>query len=254
MKPLHIAAALALMLVACKPTVSGTPDRSKYEARIKELENEVAQLKAAAAKVPPPQPENPAVGKYKGVVLINMGQTRDPFDITLELRPNGNYYMTYQSRFSQPRTNGGKYEIDGDRLRLGQDEVYAIWTIRGNQLLTSDGGRIEKILGDVKDRSKAAKCLSNAKQIGTGCKLYAMDHKGAFPNDLNELVPDYLPDRGVFSSPLAPTPGKLDYEYFGAGGKDTDPSGKILLRGKYTTEDGERSVVRFDISGTVGRQ
>lgn len=111
-----------------------------------------------------------------------------------------------------------------------------------------------QILGGVKERSKVTKCLSNAKQIGTGCKLYAMDHKGAFPNDLNELIPDYLPDRGVFSSPLAPKPGQLDYEYFGAGVKDTDPAAKVLLRGKYTNEDGERSVVRVDISGKVERQ
>lgn len=102
--------------------------------------------------------------------------------------------------------------------------------------------------------SKATRCLSNAKQIGTACKLYAMDHRGAFPNDLNELIPDYLPDRKVFSSPLAPKPEQLDYEYFGAGLKETDSAAKILLRGRYTTEDGERSVVRVDISGKVERQ
>jgi hypothetical protein len=100
-------------------------------------------------------------------------------------------------------------------------------------------------------RSEAKKCLLNAKQVGLGCKRYAQDHSGAFPNDLNELIPDYLPDRSVFSSPLAPTPGQLDYEYFGAGSKDTDPATKVLLRGRYTIEEGQRSVVRYDISASL---
>jgi hypothetical protein len=103
-------------------------------------------------------------------------------------------------------------------------------------------------------RGKLTKCLSNAKQIAFACKLYSMDHQGPFPSDLNDLIPDYLPDRGLFSSPLAPKPGQLDYEYFGAGVKDTDAADKILLRGRYTTENGERTVVRVDLSGKADRQ
>ena len=103
-------------------------------------------------------------------------------------------------------------------------------------------------------RGKLTNSLSHAKQIGTACQIYATDHHGSFPKDLNELIPDYLPDRGIFSSPFAPNPGQLDYEYFGAGGADTDPPAKILLRDHYTTADGRRSVVRVDFSAKVERQ
>ena len=73
-------------------------------------------------------------------------------------------------------------------------------------------------------------------------------------DSINELIPDYLPDKGIFSSPLAPKPGQLDYEYFGAGGKDTDPAAKVLLRDRYTTANGGRIVVHLDFTAKVERQ
>jgi hypothetical protein len=103
-------------------------------------------------------------------------------------------------------------------------------------------------------RGQLTKGLANAKQIALACKLYAADHHGAFPNDLNELVPDYLADRGIFSSPLAPKQGQIDYDYFGAGTKDTDSPAEILLRDRYTSKNGGRSVVHFDMTGSTERQ
>jgi hypothetical protein len=103
-------------------------------------------------------------------------------------------------------------------------------------------------------RGPLTKSLSNAKQIGLACKLYAVDHHSAFPKDLNELVPEYIRDPSVFSSPLAPKRGQIDYDYFGAGSKDTDPGGKILLKDRYAAKNGERSFVRFDMTGGTERQ
>ena len=98
-------------------------------------------------------------------------------------------------------------------------------------------------------------CLSNAKQVGLACKLYSIDHAGRFPDSLQELVPDYLPDRATFASPLAPKGERqaadMDYEYFGKGLRDTDDPAKILLRGRYKDANGKRSVVRVDISGRL---
>ena len=60
------------------------------------------------------------------------------------------------------------------------------------------------------------KALANAKQIGLACKLYAGDYNGSFPiysdvanktagtdasNTLQTLIPDYLPDKAIFSNP-----------------------------------------------------
>src|SRR5438046_5343760 len=38
------------------------------------------------------------------------------------------------------------------------------------------------VFASVLDRAKQTKDLSNAKQIGLGCRLYAADHDGVFPN------------------------------------------------------------------------
>lgn len=102
------------------------------------------------------------------------------------------------------------------------------------------------------DDVKLERCLTNAKLIGMACKISAGDNDGPFPKDLETLVPDYLPERAILSSPLAPKPGQIDYDYFGAGSKMTDSAAKILLRGRYTTKDGRRSVVHFD--GTAGAE
>src|SRR5579862_5895944 len=75
------------------------------------------------------------------------------------------------------------------------------------------------VFGEVKVRGDQTKALSNAKQIGTACKLFAMDYQGTFPhytdltarteasssstsNDvLQTLVPDYLPNKSIFAIP-----------------------------------------------------
>ena len=76
------------------------------------------------------------------------------------------------------------------------------------------------VFGEVQVRGAQTKALSNAKQVGTACKLFAMDYQGNFPRykdptvdaaarqdavNANEalasLVPDYLPDKNVFTIP-----------------------------------------------------
>ncbi len=73
------------------------------------------------------------------------------------------------------------------------------------------------VFGEVQIRGAQTKALSNAKQVGLACKLFAQDYDGNFPlwtdpanktgtpttaNDaLQVLIPDYIPDKGVFSIP-----------------------------------------------------
>src|SRR5205823_4298386 len=91
--------------------------------------------------------------------------------------------------------------------------------------------------------------MSHAKQIAMGCKLYALDHKDAFPPSLDELVPEYLPDRAVFTCPLSGPTVPIGYEYF--GGKDTDPPEKVLLVSKAADRRGRHVVVHVDSSGGI---
>lgn len=75
------------------------------------------------------------------------------------------------------------------------------------------------VFGEVKVRGDQTKALSNAKQIGTACKIYAVDYSGYYPqytdltaktaatvsNKANEilqtLLPDYLPEKSIFAIP-----------------------------------------------------
>ena len=75
------------------------------------------------------------------------------------------------------------------------------------------------VFGEVQTRGAQTKALSNAKQVGLACKLFAQDYNGNFPlyTDLDNktpagggatsnavlqtLIPDYLPDKGVFAIP-----------------------------------------------------
>lgn len=73
------------------------------------------------------------------------------------------------------------------------------------------------VFGEVQVRGAQTKALSNAKQVGLACKLFAQDYDGNFPlwttpatktgtpSDANAalqvLIPDYIPDKGVFSIP-----------------------------------------------------
>ena len=83
------------------------------------------------------------------------------------------------------------------------------------------------VFGEVKDRGDLTKALSNAKQIGIACRIYATDNDGKFPPKLEDLVPDYLPDDSILACQY-PYPAKpTAYEYFGGSEKD-DPK-KILI-------------------------
>lgn len=73
------------------------------------------------------------------------------------------------------------------------------------------------VFGEVQTRGAQTKALSNAKQVGLACKLFAQDYNGNFPlytdpirktgepadanAALQTLIPDYLPDKTVFQIP-----------------------------------------------------
>jgi prepilin-type N-terminal cleavage/methylation domain-containing protein len=79
------------------------------------------------------------------------------------------------------------------------------------------------VFGEVQVRGAQTKALSNAKQIGTACKLFAMDYSGNYPRwtdmtvnpptpatvdalqdsngVLKALIPDYITDETIFWNP-----------------------------------------------------
>ncbi|GIV16163.1 MAG: hypothetical protein KatS3mg022_1598 [Armatimonadota bacterium] len=61
---------------------------------------------------------------------------------------------------------------------------------------------------------QVAQCQQNMQQIYAAIERYRQRNKGAYPKDLNELVPRYLSDAGKLKCP-ADTSGKpVSYRYF----------------------------------------
>jgi hypothetical protein len=50
------------------------------------------------------------------------------------------------------------------------------------------------------------KAVSDTRQVGLAAKLYANDHEGRLPGSLNELVPQYLPDKTLLPHVRFATP------------------------------------------------
>jgi hypothetical protein len=105
------------------------------------------------------------------------------------------------------------------------------------------------VFAEVQLKGSETKSLSNAKAIATTCKLYAVDHGGAFPSKLDDLVPKYMPDRTLFASTLSPNDPVAYYYY---GGKETDPPDNVLLMSKFKDKRGKRIIIHVDTSGLVG--
>lgn len=105
------------------------------------------------------------------------------------------------------------------------------------------------VFSKVQERGKGTKSLSNAKQIGLACILYAGDHGGMFPPTLEDLIPDYLPQASVFISPFAPDE-EMGYRYT-AGLTDKSPPATILLEDKFASAKKLQVVVYVDASGKI---
>ncbi len=89
--------------------------------------------------------------------------------------------------------------------------------------------------------------MNQARQIVLACSSYANAHGGAFPDTLQELVPEYLPDQSSLTCPMLQQPGTIGYLYY--GGTQSDAPDKVLLVSKATGGQGRRIVGR--VSGDV---
>lgn len=108
------------------------------------------------------------------------------------------------------------------------------------------------IFSSVQDKAAATKCLSEAKQIGLACKLYAGDHDGNYPPTLEQLTPTYLADDHLLAGLKKKDEAAQGYEYF--GGKDSDPPKTVLLRSRGATDQHQRVTVYSDNSAELVRE
>ena len=104
------------------------------------------------------------------------------------------------------------------------------------------------VFGEVKERGMQTKALSEAKQVGTACKIYATDHDGKFPAKLEDLVPDYLPDATLLGCKYPDPKNPVPWEY--SGGSEKDEPTKVLLASPAVEKKG-RVFIYVDGSGVV---
>ena len=65
-----------------------------------------------------------------------------------------------------------------------------------------------------KERANETLGLSNARQIVMACEAYAVGHNGAFPPNLQTLVPEYLPTAQVFRCPIGGNKEEMGFVYY----------------------------------------
>ena len=155
----------------------------------------------------------------------------------------------------------GKYVVADKKMHVdwaaggGKDAEHVDFDMPAEGLLLNpaneQGFGTEEVIKAVKAKQLAVKCLSNARQIALGCKLYASDNNGKFPDKLADLIPTYIQDEKLFVSPLSEKKEAMGYDYSGKGGTDSDAPKKVLLTSKDLTPDGKRIVVYFDGSGEL---
>lgn len=101
-------------------------------------------------------------------------------------------------------------------------------------------------------RGKEVRELVQAKQVGLAIKLYEGDHDGKTPPRLEDLFDTYLQDRSVLRSRLSETHESPAVELMEPDTKvDTLDPHAVLLRGRFTSENGKRVYVYNDNSGEL---
>jgi len=86
-----------------------------------------------------------------------------------------------------------------------------------------------------KEKARDAQALNHGKQIGIACRMYAVDHDGAFPPNLQVLSPKYLPDPQT----------AFGFEYF-SGQHEGDSRKNVLIFGRDMNRQNKRVVVHAD--------
>lgn len=82
------------------------------------------------------------------------------------------------------------------------------------------------VFAAVQEKGLQTKGLSQLRQVGVACQIYAIDHDGKFPAKLDDLVPEQLPDASLLLCPYPDAKSPKPFEYF--GGSKSDPSDQVL--------------------------
>lgn len=102
------------------------------------------------------------------------------------------------------------------------------------------------------EQNPGARNLSHLQKVGAACRLYAMDFRGAYPDALASLDPDYLSTLGQQSlryfDPISRV--RHSWLYF-PGYSAQSPPGTIILAAPLAAANGRRLVYRTDGSSST---
>ena len=81
------------------------------------------------------------------------------------------------------------------------------------------------------------------RRIYNACQAFASVN-GKLPAALDDLVPDFLPDRRSLSDPDHPEEGEIGYYYYGSESTGSEPSAAIFLASK-AERRGRHALIQF---------
>ena len=101
-------------------------------------------------------------------------------------------------------------------------------------------------LNVARSKARAAMCISNVKQIGLGCDMYAKSNGGRLPQTLDALTKGNLPSTRIFICPAAKDQTHYSYEFTGVTNHWMDDPDVIILREIEANHFGRRTVLFND--------
>ena len=95
----------------------------------------------------------------------------------------------------------------------------------------------------IQDKAKIMKVMNQGRQIHMACQLYQSDND-SYPDSLDQLVPDYLPDASILKDSFDPSGTAAAFEYLKP---DPDaPASTLVLKSLWTSKAGHYVVVYKD--------
>ncbi len=95
------------------------------------------------------------------------------------------------------------------------------------------------------DARLRAQCMTNLKQLGLGCHVYAMDYNDRFPSKLQELSPNYIGAQQIFFCPATERAGGGLYILWPGLSESTDSSAILMFEAR-GNHPGGRNVLFVD--------
>jgi hypothetical protein len=173
-----------------------------------------------------------------------------------------------------PQSVSGTYTFEDNKFTLNMAGNQPVVFQVTNGVLTAPDGMQLRRTGEavpapvmtreqfeaMRERGRIAKSMNNIKRLCIGCKIWATDHQGAFPDNPQQLMdPEILgkgpdgksADVSVFHCPLLNDDTQPGYLYLGKGHKEGEAGDVILFVSRWQDATGRRIVGHANLAVTL---